>query len=78
MKKTVVILSSLVGGAVLGSALTMFMTPKSGADMRKKAHSKIMDQLSTIQEAIDSCGKMISGGCKCDSNEIEKVSGENM
>lgn len=73
MKKTLVILSSAVGGAVLGSALTMFMTPKSGPEMRNKAHSKIMEQLSSIQETINSCTEMISGGCKCDCNKEKEM-----
>ncbi len=76
MKKTVVILSSLVGGAVLGSALTMFMTPKSGADMRKRAHSKIMEQLSAIQETIESCSKMIGSGCSCSESNREEPTAE--
>ncbi len=77
MKKTVVILSSVVGGAVLGSALTMFLAPKTGAEMRKTAHSKIMDQLTAIQEKILSCADMMSGSCKCDEKETEVVKAEN-
>ncbi len=70
MKKTLTILGSAVGGAVIGSAVTMFICPKTGAEMRKKAHSKIMDQLSSIQETISKCTEMISGGaCKCNENK---------
>ena len=36
MKNTGIVIASLVGGMIIGSALTMLFTPQSGAELRKQ------------------------------------------
>ncbi|MFR9620399.1 MAG: YtxH domain-containing protein [Rikenellaceae bacterium] len=74
MKKTLVILGSVVGGAVLGSALTMCVAPKTGADMRKAAHKKIAEQLDMIKKQIEGCtSMMMEGACKCNTDSKSEM-----
>ena len=40
MKNTGIVIASLVGGMIIGSALTMLFTPQSGAELRKQIKGK--------------------------------------
>lgn len=78
MKKTCTILCTLVGGAIVGSAVTMMLTPKSGEQMRGSMHRKIHEQLKKIHDNLESCSCMLSGGdCDCNlggkSDDTEQV-----
>ena len=44
MKNTGIILASLLGGLIVGSALTMLFTPQSGPETRKQIKDFINDE----------------------------------
>lgn len=70
MKKTCTILCTLVGGAIVGSAVTMMLTPKSGEQMRGAMHRKIHEQLKKIHQNLENCSCMLTGGeCNCNMAE---------
>ena len=45
MKNTGIAIVSLVGGMIIGSALTMLFTPQSGAELRKQIKDLIGDEV---------------------------------
>lgn len=53
MKNTGIAIVSLVGGMIIGSALTMLFTPQTGAETRKQLKDFIGDELDKVR-------------CKCD------------
>ncbi len=59
MKNTTICLCSLLGGLVLGSALAMAFTPKSGEEMRGLVRDFLNDEInkwrSAYKEAVPSC-----------------------
>ncbi len=67
MKNNCTILCYALGGAILGSAITLFVAPKSGKHMREMAHSKIIDQLNMIREHLkmEGCNCTEDGQCDC-------------
>lgn len=56
MKNTGIAIVSLVGGLIIGSALTMLFTPQSGPDLR---HS--------LKDFVDK--EIDKARCKCDEKE---------
>lgn len=52
MKNTGIVIASLVGGMILGSALTMLFTPQSGQELRRKIRDLVGDELDRVQEKI--------------------------
>lgn len=52
MKNTGIVIASLVGGMILGSALTMLLTPQSGPELRRKIKDLVGDQLDQVQAKI--------------------------
>ena len=52
MKNTGIVIASLVGGMILGSALTMLLTPQSGPELRRKIKDLVGDELDRVQEKI--------------------------
>lgn len=52
MKNTGIAIASLVGGMILGSALTMLFTPQSGQELRRKIRDLVGDELDRVQEKI--------------------------
>ncbi|MFI3289173.1 MAG: YtxH domain-containing protein [Rikenellaceae bacterium] len=66
MKNNCTILCSAIGGAILGSAVTLFLAPKSGKHMREMAHSKIIEQLNAIRENLKMAGCKCTEDGKCD------------
>lgn len=62
MKNAGVILASLVGGLIVGSALTMLFTPQSGPDFRKKLKNYIDEEVNKVRCECDE-----KGNCECDT-----------
>ena len=58
MKNTGIAIVSLVGGMIIGSALTMLFTPQSGPELRQKI--KVKDKLGKVEREIE------EARCKCD------------
>lgn len=52
MKNSGIVITSLVGGMLIGSALTMLFTPQSGPELRKKIKNLLDDELNRVQEKI--------------------------
>ena len=50
MKNTGIVIASLVGGMIIGSALTMLFTPQSGAELRKQIKDLIGDEVDKVRE----------------------------
>ncbi len=69
MKKTCIILGSILGGAMVGSAVTMLCCPKSGAEFRRDAHKMMVDKFNKLQEQIKGMGC----NCDCDSEKSEEL-----
>ncbi len=61
MKNTGIAIVSLVGGLVIGSALTMLFAPQSGSETRKQLKDFIEDELNKVRCKCDE-----SGNCDCD------------
>ena len=53
MKNTGIVIASLVGGMIIGSALTMLFTPQSGAELRKQIKDLIGDEVDKVREKVD-------------------------
>ena len=47
MKNTGIAIVSLVGGMIIGSALTMLFTPQSGPELRQKIKDSIDDEIES-------------------------------
>ena len=63
MKNTGIAIVSLVGGMIIGSALTMLFTPQSGPELRQKIKDSIddvKDKLGKVEREIE------EARCKCD------------
>ena len=63
MKNTGIAIVSLVGGMIIGSALTMLFTPQSGPELRQKIKDsidKVKDKLGKVEREIE------EARCKCD------------
>ncbi len=71
MKNTGIVVASLVGGMIVGSALTMLLTPQSGPELRQqikdfidKQSDKVHDKLDKVHEKVQSEIEKVA--CKCD------------
>lgn len=77
MKKGTIILGSIIGGAILGTAVTLCMTSKKSADMRKMMHEKLLAQLDHLHDHIKGCSCMTGGECDCECGDkmdsVEKM-----
>ena len=63
MKNTGIVIASLVGGMIIGSALT----PQSGAELRKQIKDLIGDEVDKVREKVDEVrGKVEEARCKCE------------
>lgn len=52
MKNTGIILTSLLGGMVVGAAVTMFVTPVSGPELRKQLKDYIEEKKKLAEEKL--------------------------
>ena len=62
MKNTGIVIASLVGGMIIGSALTMLFTPQSGAELRKQIKDLIGDEVDKVREKVDEVARQGRGG----------------
>ena len=67
MKNTGIILASLLGGLIVGSALTMLFTPQSGPETRKQITDFINDEIDKMKSQVDKVhDKIEEARCHCD------------
>lgn len=67
MKNTGIAIVSLVGGMIIGSALTMLLTPQSGPELRQKIKDSIDDEIDRVKDKLGKVEKEIEDArCKCD------------
>ena len=67
MKNTGIAIVSLVGGMIIGSALTMLFTPQSGPELRQKIKDSIDDEIDRVKEKLGKVEQEIEEArCKCD------------
>lgn len=60
MKNTGIIIASLMGGMIVGSALTMLFTPQSGPELRDKIKDFIDEEMEKVRCKCDE-----KGHCEC-------------
>ncbi len=61
MKNTGIAIVSLVGGMIVGSALTMLFAPQTGAETRKQIKDFIEDEIEKVRCKCDE-----KGNCDCE------------
>ena len=67
MKNTGIVIASLVGGMIIGSALTMLFTPQSGPELRRKIKESLGDEIDRMKEKLNEVEEQIEQArCKCD------------
>ena len=67
MKNTGIAIVSLVGGLIIGSALTMLFTPQSGPELRRKIKESLGDEIDRMKETLNEVEEQIEQArCKCD------------
>ena len=67
MKNTGIAIVSLVGGMIIGSALTMLFTPQSGPELRRKIKESLGDEIDRMKEKLNEVEEQIEQArCKCD------------
>ena len=70
MKNTGIAIVSLVGGMIIGSALTMLFTPQSGPELRQKIKDSIDDEIDKVKDKLGKVEREIEEArCKCDEND---------
>jgi len=50
MKNTGIVIASLVGGMILGSALTMLLTPQSGSELRRQIKDFVDEEINRAKQ----------------------------
>lgn len=69
MKNTGIAIVSLVGGLIIGSALTMLFTPQSGAELRRKIKDSIDDEIDRVKNKLSEVEEQIEEArCRCEEN----------
>lgn len=63
MKKTSVCLLLALGGAVVGAAVAMLVTPQSGKELRGKIHTAFNEAQERMRHGHCDCE---GEGCSCD------------
>ena len=67
MKNTGIAVVSLVGGMIIGSALTVLFTPQSGPEPRQKIKDSIDDEIDKVKDKLGKVEREIEEArCKCD------------
>ena len=67
MKNTGIAIVSLVGGMIIGSALTMLFTPQSGPELRQKIKDSIDYEIDKVKDKLGKVEREIEEArCKCD------------
>ncbi len=69
MKNTGIAIISLVGGLIIGSALTMLFTPQSGPELRRKIKDSIDDEIDRVKSKLNEVEEQIEEArCRCEEN----------
>ena len=67
MKNTGIAIVSLVGGLIIGSALTMLFTPQSGTELRRKIKDSIDDEIERVKNKLNEVEEQIEEArCRCE------------
>ena len=66
MKHSTICLVSALGGAVVGAAIAMLVTPQSGKELRAKIRGDINEAKCKIREELDHAEGC---GCGCGSDD---------
>ncbi|MBD5068555.1 MAG: YtxH domain-containing protein [Alistipes sp.] len=67
MKNTGIIITSLLGGLIVGSALTMLFTPQSGLETRKQIKDFLNDEIDKMKDKVEKVHEQIEEArCKCE------------
>ena len=67
MKNTGLIITSLLGGLIVGSALTMLFTPQSGLETRKQIKDFLNDEIDKMKDKVEKVHEQIEEArCKCE------------
>ena len=67
MKNTGIAIVSLVGGLIIGSALTMLYTPQSGPELRRKIKESIDDEIERVKNKLNEVEEQIEEArCRCE------------
>lgn len=67
MKNTGIAIVSLVGGLIIGSALTLLFTPQSGPELRRKIKDSIDDEIERVKNKLSEVEEQIEEArCRCE------------
>ena len=67
MKNTGIIITSLLGGLIVGSALTMLIKPQSGLETRKQIKDFLNDEIDKMKDKVEKVHEQIEEArCKCE------------
>ena len=62
MKHTGIVVASLLGGALIGSAIAILFTPHSGPEMRRRIKDFVDDEMDKVKDEFERLR------CKCDEH----------
>ncbi len=66
MKNTGIVIVSLVGGLIIGSALTMLFTPQSGPELRRKIKDTLDSEIDRVKNKLSEVEEQIEeASCRC-------------
>lgn len=66
MKNTGIAIVSLVGGMIIGSALTMLFTPQSGPELRRKIKDTLDSEIDRVKNKLSEVEEQIEEArCRC-------------
>ncbi|MFI3318879.1 MAG: hypothetical protein SNH88_06795 [Rikenellaceae bacterium] len=69
MKKNSTIICSMVGGAMLSTAILCLLKSKKGREMREGAHKMILDEIESLKAKFRSLCGCTDEDCQCDIRE---------
>lgn len=73
MKNTGIVIASLIGGALVGSALAILFAPQSGSETRKQLKDLIDEEIDKVKEAAEEVKKQIMGTAEQLEEQIEQA-----
>ncbi len=66
MKNTGIVIVSLVGGLIIGSALTLLFTPQSGPELRRKIKDTLDSEIDRMKSKLSEVEEQIEEArCRC-------------
>ena len=66
MKNTGIVIVSLVGGLIIGAALTMLFTPQSGPELRRKIKDTLDSEIDRVKNKLSEVEEQIEEArCRC-------------